>query len=385
MTELGLEGCKQSSVKPSDSLITVDVTKTDYPKKDLALQDFMDVEYVALETNDEFLNQGIILDIGKKFILVRNWVRDGNIFIYDRNGKAIRKINRRGQGGEEYTDVYRATLDESNDEIFVSDFGGSKILVYDLNGNYKRSLKHKGGNRIGTNWYSEVFNYDKDNLICYDEFNKDIAFVLISKQDGSITKEIKIPFQKKIEVSSTKSGSETMVFKTGPGEFRHIIPYKGNWILLEVSSDTVYSLLPDYSLRPLIVRTPPVQSMNPEVVLIFGVMSDRYYFMETIKNEYNWDKNVGFPKTRMVYDKQGNSIFNYYVYNKGDYTDKVTVIEDMSVSKSGNNEIDSWQTLKTSQLVEEYKNGQLQGQLKEVAAGLKEDDNPVIMLFKYKK
>ncbi len=54
----GCVGCKQSDSRIED-LITVDVT-ADYPKKDMILQDFMDVEYVALETSDEFITQGIV-------------------------------------------------------------------------------------------------------------------------------------------------------------------------------------------------------------------------------------------------------------------------------------------------------------------------------------
>ena len=43
----GCGGNKQSE----DDLITVDVT-AQYPKKELILQDFMDVEYIPLETTD---------------------------------------------------------------------------------------------------------------------------------------------------------------------------------------------------------------------------------------------------------------------------------------------------------------------------------------------
>ena len=46
----GCGGNKQSN----NDLVIVDVSKN-YPKKELILQDFMDVEYVALETTDEFL------------------------------------------------------------------------------------------------------------------------------------------------------------------------------------------------------------------------------------------------------------------------------------------------------------------------------------------
>jgi len=96
----GCRGIKQST----DDLITIDVSKS-YPKKELLLQDFMDVEYIPLETNDDFLNQGFVLAIGKNHIIVRNQIRDGEIFVYDRSGKVIRKINRMGQGGEEYTNI----------------------------------------------------------------------------------------------------------------------------------------------------------------------------------------------------------------------------------------------------------------------------------------
>ena len=47
-----------------------------------------------------------------------NFYDDGNIFVYGRNGKAIRKINRKGQGGEEYVSMRSVSLDEENEEIF---------------------------------------------------------------------------------------------------------------------------------------------------------------------------------------------------------------------------------------------------------------------------
>jgi hypothetical protein len=43
--------------------ITVDVTKTYSSKKERILQDFMNVEYIALETKNGFYNQGVVLDI----------------------------------------------------------------------------------------------------------------------------------------------------------------------------------------------------------------------------------------------------------------------------------------------------------------------------------
>ena len=67
----------------TDDCITVDVS-ADYPKKELILQDFMDVEYVPLETTDDFITQGIVKATGKKILLVANRIMDGNIFVFDR-------------------------------------------------------------------------------------------------------------------------------------------------------------------------------------------------------------------------------------------------------------------------------------------------------------
>jgi len=155
-----MAGCDGRIKQSTEDFITVDARKK-YPPKELILQEFMDVEYIALETTDEFLNQGNVLAIGKKIIAVRNNFNDGNIFIYDRNGKALRKINRRGGSGEEYTDIFRLILDEDNDEMFLNDQNKRQIIVYDLNGKFKRNLSYKEGIR-----YEEIFIFDKDNLIC---------------------------------------------------------------------------------------------------------------------------------------------------------------------------------------------------------------------------
>ena len=376
---LVLAGCGKDNAS-TDGFITVDVTKSSYsPKKELVLQDFMDVEYIPLETNDEFVNQGYVNAIGEKYIIVTNYREDGDIFVYDRNGKAIRKINRKGQGGEEYISCLKIILDEENEELFVNDFLARKIKVYDLEGNFKRSFKQK--QEGDTQFYGEIFNYDKDNLICYDECNADIPFLLVSKKDGSITREIITPFKEKklfIQLLRYEGGTRA----AGPGPYSRITPFKGNWILLEPSSDTIYTLMPDCSLRPFIAKTPPVHTMNPEFYLILKLVSDRYYFMESIKNVYDFRKEEGFPKTYFVYDTQEKDFFSYIIYN-GDYSDKRELYMVMFTPINAKGEL--WATIDAFELCRDYKKGKLKGKLKDIAAKLGEDDNRVIMLVKPKK
>ncbi len=369
-----LAGCEESK-QSNDELIIVDVSKS-YPKKELVLQDFMDVEYLALETSDEFLTQGLVQDVGKEYLLVKNRNRDGDIFIFDRKtGKGLRKINRQGQGAEEYAGINGIILDESNDEIFVMS-PGNKILVYDLYGEFKRCLNLDRE-------VSSVFDYDKSDLIGYDMSDyhnkgKDRGksyHVIISKQDGSITREIFIPF---------KTINTPIV--TGDGGFVANYSYQirlshGKCTLIDTSADTLYNYAPDGSLTPFIVRTPSAYTMQPEVFLYTGIYTDRYYFMETVKNVFNFEKGNGFYADVLMYDKEEKAIYQVAVHN-GDYAEKRSVA---MTAKSINHDIEGATTLNAPRLVEIYKKGQLKdGPLKEIASKLDEEDNPVIMLVKQK-
>jgi len=366
--------------KQSDDLITVDVTKS-YPKKELILQDFMDVEYIPLETSREFLCQGIVQAIGKDIILVRNSVRDGDIFIFDRAGKGLRKVNRMGQGPEEYINISSITLDEDNNEMFVNDIFTNKIFVYDLYGKFKRYFGHKEGAM-----YNTIYNFDKDNLICKDgssnrEQNGGQSFAIISKQDGSIVKDIEIQFDQVISNRLRVTNAATKMIYTATFSYSSIIPHCGNWILTELSSDTVFMYFPDHKMTPFIVRTPSIQSMTTEVLLSPGILSEHYYFMESVKKEFDFETKQGFPSTDLMYDRQEKAIFEYVVYNN-DYSNKRSV---NMAQETVNDEIAFWRKIDADQLVEDYEKGQLKGKLKEIASNLKEEDNPVIMLAKYKK
>ena len=369
----GCEGNKQST----DDLIIVDVSKS-YPKKELILQDFMDVEYIALETTDEFLTQGLVLDVGKEYLLVTNRNSDGDIFIFDRKtGKGLRKINRRGQGAEEYAFINGVVLDEDNNEIFVNCSPTKKIFVYDLSGNFKRSFAHTEGAD-----YWNIFNYDNDNLIRYDNsaYYKDgeprgnqSYHAIISKQDGSITQNISIPFDV-IKAPIVREGEGTATASVRP-----IIPYHDTWLLVETSSDTVYNYVPQKNkLIPFLVKT---LSTDPEVFLTMGTLTDRFYFMQTMKKMFDFTTGRGFPINDLMYDKQKNAIFNASVFN-GDYLKKQEV---NMTSHPVNGVIATFQNLAASQLVEAYENDELRGKLKEIAAELDEEANPVIMLVKHKE
>lgn len=368
-----LSACLEN--KQADDFVTIDVT-ANYPLKELILQDFMDVEYIPLETTDSILCSGSVWHVGENLILATNHASDGNIFLFDRKtGKSIRKINHKGQSGEEYTSALGFVLDEENDELYVSDTYARKIVVYDLEGNFKRRLSWEDDYMFG-----EIFNFDKEYLICLNIDNPTVrsteSFVLISKQNGHVIEKIQIPFKdKKSIIIRTPADDSGMYYAYAPSTSHPLIPYFNNYVLAEYSADTVYQYTPNGAMGPIIARTPSVQTLNPEVFLFPTLFTDRYYFVEAV------EKTMEFNATDIVYDKQENKLFRYKVYN-GDYSYKQ---EAFLKSRPLNSKIPTSQFLEAWELVEKYKEGKLKGKLKEIASNLEEDDNPVIMLIKHKE
>ena len=241
------------NMQQSKDLLTIDVTK-DYPQKEFALQDIFDIDYIPLDTSRTFTTMGYMQDISKDMIIVRNLKlsSDGDIFIFDRKGKGIRKINRQGSGSEEYSFLLRVTLDEEHEELFVVDNRSKKVYIYDLQGNFKRSFKNIEGAS-----YDRVFNLGSDYLICNDGDNlftdeiKNI-FYIISKQDGRLIKEIHIPYDKK-KTSLIINKEQTKSARPRNEEF---VPFHDSWILMDHSSDTIYRVFTDKRVVPFIARTP---------------------------------------------------------------------------------------------------------------------------------
>lgn len=375
--------CNESPLQ--NGVVTVDVTKS-YPVKELVLQDFMDVEYVALESSDEFLCQGFVQDVTDKHILVRNFRHTGDIFIFDRQGKGVKHFNRRGQGGEEYLYVLEMVFDEETGLLYVNDLG-RKILVYDSEGNFVRSFKVQPNDQyhpVTQTNYNMLRNFNSEYLICKDIHvspdmtNNGQSILLVSKEDGH-SQSIQIPFtQSKTSTIIKREGDITWQVKAET-EYP-LVPCQGSWILVEPSADTIYTFSAAGKTIPLIVRTPSVQGMQPEVFLFPTIATRQYYFMETVVCEYDFKRKKGYPTKSLVYDREKEAIYECKVYN-ADYTNKKEIRMNYLPL---NNEVAACQVIQAHDLIVDYKMGLLKGRLKEIASTLDEESNPVLMFYKQK-
>ena len=381
-----LFGCGDGKQKESDGLIRVDVSKS-YPKKELILQDLFDIEYVPLETTDEFITTGNVRAVGEKIIVTKNNGRlDGDIFLFDRTtGKGILHFDHLGQGGEDYTNILEILLDEKQGEIFVNNHYSRKVVVYDLEGNFKRSWKHNSDT-----FYDQIGCFDEDYLICHDSGWEKSAnespekrdyFMFISKQDGKTTS-IPLLYDRKISQLVWSSEGKAMNYPRN----KELFPYLGDWLLMETSSDTIFRIGKGLDLKPFIVRTPSVQE-GREFLLYPGIYSNRYQFMQKVKMEYDFQTREGFPRTDIAYDKIENKVYEAVVYN-GDFLEKMPMklgVNIFILNIFNNEGVSFTETLYAPDLVEALNDGKLRGPLKEIASDLDEEDNPVIMIAKYKR
>ena len=366
-----LSACQSSEVK--DEFVTLDITRS-YPEKQLTAQDFLDVEYIALETNDDFLTRGHVGDIGEKYIVMTNRADEGDIFFFDRKtGRTLWKIDNKGDGPGEYSIMMGVILDEKREELFVNDQGHRKIHVYDLHGVHKRTFDYPENNQL-----PYVYSFDDNNLIGYNTVGLfdagkprgDRTFqVLFSKDDGSVTDNIHIPFDVIRSLVVDYNGSQAIMIP------QILTIYRDGALIADTSSDTVYYYSSTHELKPFLAKTP---NQAEDYFVSMAVITSGYYFMEVTKREFS---GSGFPTSALVYDRQEHTLYTPKVIN-ADWPEG----DDVNMyGKILNRDITLIDTLDPTDLIEALKANELQGPLKELASHLFEDDNPVLMIMKEKK
>jgi len=85
-----------------------------------------------------------------------------------------------------------------------------------------------------------------------------------------------------------------------------------------------------------------------------------------------------------MYDRQKNAVYEYVVYN-GDFSNKKPINIVYGNIAFYNDDIAFICRLEAYQIIDANEKGELKGKLKDIAADLEENSNPVIMIVKNKK
>ena len=101
---------------------------------------FKSAHTIILETKPECIvgNVDDILVFEREFYLLDK--KGKSLFVFDMNGKFIRRIGKLGRGPGEYLYIFDFTIDPLNREIYVLD-NGEKIHKYTVEGTYIKSIQ----------------------------------------------------------------------------------------------------------------------------------------------------------------------------------------------------------------------------------------------------
>lgn len=158
----------------------------------MKLSDIIDtIEYIPLETNEDCLIGGIdkIIGMGDTVAVLDDRIGRA-LYLFGRDGRFIRKIGRQGEGPQEYVHLFDMAYDRATDRIFLLDTGKNKILVFnsdnefiksiDLEDTYTNSIEYLGDEKMALYINYGRKKFEKDGrtplLMIYDMEN--------DRQDG---------------------------------------------------------------------------------------------------------------------------------------------------------------------------------------------------------
>jgi hypothetical protein len=171
----------------------------DPQKAEAVVENIFDKYYsVTLETKQENLISGIdkIEIIDDKFYILDR--RNNVINIFNKDGFYISKIDRKGQGPDEYIDIADFVI--SDTLVYTLSRTGKKIVVYTETGSFVKAY--------GLNDYYDYLYMDGNEIFLYSNYSNDKLYNIIvanlSDNDISYSKEF-LPFQKNQSFSFTPS------------------------------------------------------------------------------------------------------------------------------------------------------------------------------------
>lgn len=368
--------------KKEQGLVTLDITK-DYPEKKIVLQDLADVKYIPLETKKNALlpnSAGCLGYVSDSLIVART--SDNEIVLFNGDGSVRSSFRHVGQGSKEYQYIIGMAVDPKAQEIFIVDYLLKyRMQVYSFTGQYKRTLPIP---------YKMILNslqdFSADCLLACDmDVNQGISnrakpYMLLSKKTGEIVKELDIHFTKRMSNRMSKPFGENQTISAALG-YDPIVRCEDSYVIGDLSADTIYTYTPQGVLSPMLVRTPPVLSMETPKVLLPDYRAGSYFFFYLVDFEFDFETRTGFPDKYMVYDYAAGKTYVCKLVNRDCEEQEIQLGDGGVTNKAWNT---ACYTIPSSMLIEQSEAGKVHGPLKEIAAGRTDDDNPVLAIVRFK-
>lgn len=362
--------------QPPQSIPQIDLS-IEYPEREVYLQDVATVSYLPLETTDEFIFKGYFVDISPEG-LASYHRKDGDIFLFDGQGKALLTMNHRGGGPNEYTEVKKVSVDWNKQEIYVLDVK-KHILIYDFTGKHVRTIDFQHETR-----HTDMYPYGANHFILSKEIPEGInaetirpyrPLLLLSRTDEQVDS---LPYIKRENVFMTAYMGEMK----GIAQQGILRSFHGETYLNDIASDTIFHLnAKNNQSTPLLTRTPSILAKDdtPYVLTLEGV-TPRYIFLKKQIKDHNLeDPNSAKGNRFIAYDRWSQEFFQPIFKNK-DNLEQTINNKDLSQCEG---EWGSHLVLEAFHLKEALEEESLNGELKNIAERIDEEDNPVVMIMKF--
>ncbi|MCD8267078.1 MAG: 6-bladed beta-propeller [Parabacteroides sp.] len=372
--------CNQTGDK-TNKLSVVDVAK-DYQPKEICLQDIADVEYLPIATSDSMLVSNSYGSVSDEGIAIRG-AKVGEILLFDRQGQKLQgRISKRGQGPEEYNSIVYSIVDWQRKEVFIADYTSMK--VYDFSGKYLRTLINTDIMKI------HVCDFNPDYLLCsYDKEGSEEPYhpYFVMSKDNGTTDTLSI------EILRFIASNRKIVWDDGHtsdayGFLPHIFRCTDKIWLTNVALDTIFAIHPDQTLEPVMIPLHAPTTDEEAPLLFFRGMNDRYAWVSRAPRHVkvklsDMAANLEKEEKLYMYDRNTNEWFEPLYRNRDiNNRDMSPKFINISAAPYGYGLIQ----LNAMDLVEAYgKNQIVDEKLKKFASRLQEEDNPVLMILKFKK
>ena len=375
--------------KEASALPQIDV-HTNYPEKEICLQDVAEVSYVPLETTDEFL----LTDVASMEMVSSEGiicVSDQKVLLFHPDGKVKFLLDKKGEGPGEYRYVHYATADWERKEIYIHDRHQQAMMVYSMDGKFKHSfdidIQARQNDLLCDNEGHIVLYKEKPGRPVHGKIEPPYRPVVrVSKEDGQID-----------SLSHRQDYYTTMGVKAELADGNAwtldipvpaLVKLNGEVYVSEVASDTIYRLEKS-SLQPFVTRTPSVKESEGEkrLLMLQGITPHHYYFRLQAK-KLSGGSASGMTirlsddiSKEVMYDVRTGEAYCPKFVNR-DYASDISYDE---LTFDGCDAHTAYLKFESFELIEALEAGELSGELKTIAEGLKEDDNPVLMVVKFKE
>ena len=371
--------CTTQQKENSGPLLVVDFEK-EYPEKDLLVSEHADVEYVRLETSDEVLLDGIAtlyLSVTDRYIVTNN-MQEGRIFVFNRQGKHLYNFMKKGSSGEEFVFAKVVRVDDKAEEIFVLDVR-NKVLVYTLDGKFKRVLDIPRDMMADDLW-----NYDDEWLLSYDSYNLDRGdlpcneqpFFLLSKKDGSV-KRVPVTAKDRIgpRIYFERNGQKGVMTVS----LNYIYKNGDEFALGELGNDTVF-MLKQGEVSPLLVRTPGSKDKEVRSMMAVPLKLGDYIGVAEAPKKLSVENTKFVTKDAFLNLKTGE-ICVLSLKDDVNFVEPTGIRHSNERVEAPKNHILSMPN--TDKLFQWKEEGKLKGKLAEMVENMNEDDNPILIIYKF--